>query len=181
MLFKQLNHSDGWLVSANESDGERDEKTKVWTSLFIRDKCLSISRGKSCCLPAFDWSPLNYSIPDSQTSALLELTKHQEEIYNRLYSKEASLQTPSRRAASMVSLIKDLAKWADVNAALLSGDSLSAADIHLKFRSTRVLLLRLSTLQKHKEEVLNDTRIASGIVIRPQVGVGTSSRIAPHR
>ncbi|KAF9697092.1 hypothetical protein EKO04_005154 [Ascochyta lentis] len=181
MLFKQLNFSDGSLASENESYGERDEKTKVWTSLFIRDKCLSVSRGKSCCLPAFDWSPLNYSIPDSQTSALLELAKNQEEIYNRLYSKESSLQTPSRRAASMASLIRDLGKWADVNSALLSEDSLSTADIQLKFRSTRVLLLRLSTLQKHKEEVLNDTRVASFIVTRPEVGDGTSSRVAPHR
>lgn len=180
ILAKHLGF-DGQLAGGDSgADETRDEWIKVWTSLFVRDKCFSLSRGKSSCLPASDWSPLLHNLPDSQTSALLELSKIQEEMYITVYSKESSLQTSSRRATSMLGLTRALDRWAAANNYIFAGDTLSSWDLQLKFRSTRVLLLRLSADHQHKVEVLNDARAACRILTKIDVDRGMLSRVPLH-
>jgi hypothetical protein len=180
MLAKQLDYVDKPGADNDGVDGEGEEWMKVWTSLFVRDKSFSLSRGKGFCLPAFDWSPLTHRVPDSRTFALLELTRIHEEAYFHLFSKESSLRTPSRRASSMHTLRRALNQWEEANNSMLADES-STADLQLKFRSVRVLVLRLSADQDHKREVLNDARAACRILTSSNMQRDMHSRIPLYR
>lgn len=176
VLAKGIDYDDRWN-SNRESTKEAEGWVKVWTSLFVRDKSFSLCRGRSCCLPAVDWSPLNHIMPDAKMTALLELSKVKEDMYAKLYSKESLLRTPSRRAASMLALINALGKWEESNRHFLNEKTPTVVDLQLEYRSTRTLVLRLSAEPSHREEVLNDAKAACRILTEQ----GTSAPTSLHR
>lgn len=180
VLAKGIDYDDKWN-SNSESIREAESWVKVWTSLFARDKSFSLCRGRSCCLPAVDWSPLNHIMPDAKMTALLELSTIKEDMYAELYSKESLLRTPSRRAASMLALTNALSKWEVSNRDVLSEKSPTVVDLQLEYRCTRTLVLRLSAEPRHREEVLNDAKAACRILTEQGSQCGTPAPTSIHR
>jgi hypothetical protein len=165
-VFPRNHHPLTEQPSTPSSSQEAEEGLKAWTSLFVRDKSLSLFRGRVCSLPAFDWCPVvptqlyNSRSSGMYVPARIALARIQEQTYFFLYSREAAKKSLAQRAAYFLVLDDRLRHWAETNSSVLSEERIHAAtDLHLAFRSTRVMALRSSPDSKHKETVLQDSRI----------------------
>lgn len=181
MLFKRVQSS----LSVSSSIGPsllRDKQTaKVWISLYTRDKQFSLSRDRICCLPAFDRSLGFEPSQDPGVAARLRLAHIQEKTYMRLYSETSTRCSSSRRSVRLLSLNQELCEWADSYSSIFTEHQDSTVDLHLAFRSTRVLVLRLSTDPHHQQQALQDSRIASRSLIKTKDAMGMLSSMPIHR
>jgi len=129
----------------------------------MRDKSISLFRGKGCSLPAIDWSPTAskqmYSSSEVAVQARIELAQLQEQIYLLLYSNEATRQPASQQIPYINVLNDKLRQWAKVNGSIFSEQICTTTDLHLTFCSTRIMALRPSHDPKHRERVLQDSKI----------------------
>ncbi|CCX32977.1 Similar to Uncharacterized transcriptional regulatory protein C11D3.07c; acc. no. Q10086 [Pyronema omphalodes CBS 100304] len=93
-----------------------EERKYVFWNVYILDKCLSLSFGRSPCLPDYDCD-VEMPEPDGNRpfyksfNALLALSKVQSEIYVRLYSAAATRHTEEEREAAIKDLDTELRIW----------------------------------------------------------------------
>lgn len=147
----------------------------------MRDKNLSLFRGKACSMPAFDWSPATStqirSSFDGNVQARLELAQLQDQIYLLLCSNEA-LRQPATQQINYIHLLNDkLQQWTKNNSSIFSEDVCSSTDLHIAFRSTRIITLRRSLDPKHKEQVLQDSRISCRLIVAANARNGSSPSV----
>lgn len=186
MLAKHIYSRNQNVSESTGSSSDEEERLKVWTSLFLRDKCLSLFRGRSCSLPAFDWSPplppKTQDWSETTVPARLELARLQELVYLILYSDEATRQSSAQRSPYLFALNDRLGKWAQANSNILSDEISNTTDLHLSFRSTRIMALRPSPNPTHKEQVLQDSRIICRLLAAPKRSKGSLPNNMPlHR
>ena len=182
ILAKRVYSQDSTVSEGVESSSDEEERCKVWTSLFLREKCVSLFRGRNCSLPAFDWSPLSskmYDWSDTSLPARLELARLQELAYLVLYSNEATRQSSAQRSTYIFVLNDRLEKWAQASSSILSERISATTDLHLAFRSTRVMALRTSPDPAHKEQVLQDSRVICRLLAVPKRSTGSSPNVMP--
>lgn len=94
---------------------EIQERRCIFWNIYVLDKCLSLSFGRSTCLPDFD---CDVELPEDHGSpyfgnfmALILLAKIQSNIYVRLYSASAVRLTDEERAKVITELDAELRKW----------------------------------------------------------------------
>jgi hypothetical protein len=167
------------------SDGvgsdEAHERFKVFKSLYIRDKSLSISRGSICWLPSFDCSfkPEVGQSPfsDGTCSSRIQLAGFQEEIYKLFHSAESQRQTPAKHKSALKRIEQSLERWAKVYDVFGSpGVASRPADLQLEFLATRISAFRGSLETSHINIVLTDAR-ASCLLLLISYGKQTQSLI----
>lgn len=98
-------------ISSNEEAQER--KLVFWT-LYVMDKALSLTFGRSTCLPDFDIDvdlPENNSPLDEHFASWVWLAKIQSQIYMRLYSASACRASDEERQRAAAELELDLRNW----------------------------------------------------------------------
>ncbi|RPB08074.1 hypothetical protein P167DRAFT_539588 [Morchella conica CCBAS932] len=95
---------------------ELQERRCIFWNVYVLDKCLSLTFGRSTCLPDFD---CDTELPeDDGTSpyfknflALIQLAKIQSNIYVRLYSASAARMTDEERDNNIATLDLELRNW----------------------------------------------------------------------
>ena len=181
MMLKRI-HSFSSISSSNGHSLLQGKQTaKVLVSLYVRDKHFSLSRNKSCCLLAFDWSPYIEADQDSSLAARLQLAHIQEKAFVHLYSEQSARCSPSRRSARLHALHQELRQWAENNNSIFTDHHASNVDVHLAFRSIRVLVLRLSADPHHRQQALQDSIIASRLLLKTKESMGVLSSMPIHR
>ncbi|KAF8251343.1 hypothetical protein K440DRAFT_614442 [Wilcoxina mikolae CBS 423.85] len=118
-----------------------EERKYVFWNVYILDKCLSLSFGRSPCLPDYDCD-VEMPEPDGDRPfyqsflALLALSKVQSEIYMRLYSASASRQTEEERERAIKDLDSSLRVWWSEWSQIFSDPRNSAVDSfeHIELR-----------------------------------------------
>ena len=148
---------------------EEEERSKVFRSLFLKDKALSISRGRDCWLPSFDCS-LTYELEktpstNSNMPARLHLARLQEDIYRTLYSTESLRQSTTQRKAARSKIEKGLQRWMGTYGDIESEELPRPLDLQLEFRATRIVTLRSSSDPVHVEQVLHDARASCRLLL----------------
>lgn len=100
---------------ANLTKSEIQERRCIFWNIYILDKCLSLSFGRSTCLPDFD---CDVELPEDPGNpyfknflALICLAKIQSHIYVRLYSASAVRLADEARAKIITELDAELRKW----------------------------------------------------------------------
>ena len=181
MLLKRI-HS---FPSTSSSDGhsllQGKQNAKILVSLYARDKHFSLFRNRGCCLPAFDWSLCIEAGQDSFLAARLQLAHIQEKTYVHLYSEKSARCSPSRRSARLHALHQKLGQWAQKNSSIFTDHHASNVDVHLAFRSIRVLVLRLSANPHHRQQALQDSIIASRLLLKTKESMGVLSSMPIYR
>lgn len=98
------------------SKSEIQERRCIFWNVYILDKCLSLTFGRSTCLPDFD---CDVELPEDDGSspyfknfiALIWLAKIQSNIYIRLYSASAGRLSDDERAKNIQMLDTELRRW----------------------------------------------------------------------
>lgn len=149
------------------SDGvgpeEAQERFKVFTSLYLRDKSFSISRGSICWLPSFDCilsSELGQlASADSNWAARIQLARLQEEIYRLFHSAESQKQCTAKHMVALSRIeqnIERLANAHDIFSSPYTGTR--DVDLQLEFLSARISALRGNTEASHIRRALDAAR-----------------------
>jgi len=95
---------------------ELEERKAIFWNVYILDKCLSLTFGRSTCLPDFD---CDTELPEGDGKdffsanfiALIKLAKIQSSIYMRLYSAAATRQETAGKEKAIVELDLELRAW----------------------------------------------------------------------
>jgi len=98
------------------SEVELEERKAIFWNVYILDKCLSLTFGRSTCLPDFD---CDTELPEGDGKevffvnfiALIKLAKIQSNIYLRLYSAAATRQETAEKEKAIVELDLELRAW----------------------------------------------------------------------
>ncbi|RKK76111.1 hypothetical protein BFJ69_g7217 [Fusarium oxysporum] len=121
------------------------ERHKVFRSLYIRDKNITIFRGSTAWLPGYD-SGIPPSFDEAETGtpdllARLELAKLQDEVYQAFHAAGAPNLHPSRHYQVLAQLQQRLEQWSSTHSimqkALTSTETFS---LMLSFFATRICL-----------------------------------------
>lgn len=102
--------------NAHFTKSEIQERRCVFWNVYVLDKCLSLTFGRSTCLPDFD---CDVDLPEEDEKspyfknfiALIWLAKIQSNIYIRLYSASATRLTDEERAKNITELDAELRRW----------------------------------------------------------------------
>lgn len=149
------------------SDGvgpeEAQERFKVFTSLYVRDKSFSISRGSICWLPSFDCifsSELGQlASADSNWSARFQLARLQEEIYRLFHSAESQKQCSAKHMIALSRIEQSLERWANAHDIFSSPYiGTNDVDLQLEFLAARISTLRGNTEAGHVRRALDAAR-----------------------
>ena len=116
------------------------------------DKCLSLSFGRSTCLPDFDVDvPLPTATPENTSFlALIALARIQSKIYLRLYSAVAQQQPEAERACAIEELDKAMNAWWDTTQRIITPTTTDAInayeqlELKFSFHSAMTLIHRQS-------------------------------------
>lgn len=110
--------------SQNFSEEETVERQLVFWTLYVMDKALSLTFGRSTCLPDFD---IDVDLPDASYAGNVLLTQHfaswvwlakiQSKIYSQLYSASACGASDEVRQRSVAELELELRDWWEQNGA----------------------------------------------------------------
>ncbi|RPA96270.1 hypothetical protein L873DRAFT_1811696 [Choiromyces venosus 120613-1] len=95
---------------------ELEERKAIFWNVYILDKCLSLTFGRSTCLPDFD---CDAEMPEDDGKevyfpnfiALIKLAKIQSNIYMRLYSAAAARQETAEKEKAILELDLELRAW----------------------------------------------------------------------
>ncbi|CAZ81579.1 unnamed protein product [Tuber melanosporum] len=95
---------------------ELEERKAIFWNVYILDKCLSLTFGRSTCLPDFD---CDTEMPEGDGKAvyflnfiaLIKLAKIQSNIYMRLYSAAATRQETAEKEKAILELDSELRDW----------------------------------------------------------------------
>ncbi|PWW77842.1 hypothetical protein C7212DRAFT_82371, partial [Tuber magnatum] len=98
------------------SKAELEERKATFWNVYILDKCLSLTFGRSTCLPDFD---CDTELPEGDGKAgyspnfiaLIKLAKIQSNIYMRLYSAAATRQKTAEKEKAISGLDLELRAW----------------------------------------------------------------------
>jgi hypothetical protein len=142
---------------------EAQERLKVFGSLYLRDKSLSISRGSICWLPSFDCS-LSAEIEqsgfaNSNSAAQIQLARLQEETYRLLHSGELHGSSSAKRKKALSRVLRSLDHWANTND-IFSLVSKNGRDVslQLEFLAARTSAFYGSPEPSHIRQALDDSR-----------------------
>jgi hypothetical protein len=143
--------------------GEAEERLKVFKSLYLRDKSLSISQGSVCWLPSCDCSLSSelsqIASADSNCAARIPLARLQEDIYRVFHSPELARQSSAIPKSALLRIEQDLERWAhthDIFSSPFTG--IRDIDLQLEFLAARISAFRGSSEPNHVHRVLNDAR-----------------------
>lgn len=132
----RLAQAIGLHRSSNDSHltkSEIQERRCIFWNIYVLDKCLSLSFGRSTCLPDFD---CDVELPEDNGSspyfknfiALILLAKIQSNIYVRLYSASAARLTDEKRARVITELDGELRRWWEEKKPIFFNEDGTAAD-----------------------------------------------------
>ncbi|KAL6716879.1 hypothetical protein ACLMJK_004791 [Lecanora helva] len=142
---------------------EAQERFKVFRSLYLRDKSVSISRGLICWLPSFDCS-LSSELgeagsAESKFAARTELAKLEDESYRLFHSVDAPKKTSARYRSALLRIEQGLEYWANANGMFNSPySSTRDVDLQLEFLAARICVFRKSPELNHVRRALSDAR-----------------------
>jgi hypothetical protein len=163
VLAKTMGLYQTHAASGGVCQEEARERLKVFGSLYLRDKSLSISRGSICWIPSFDCSlSVGFAKRGSASSnnvARVQLARLQEEVYQSLHSEEPHGLSPAKGKKSLSHIRRSLERWANDND-IFSSVSKNARDVslQLEFLATRTSALYGSPEPSHVRQALNDSR-----------------------
>ena len=169
--------SDG--VSPEEAQG----RFKVFRSLYLRDKNLSISRGSLSWLPSFDCSLSSelgqIASTDSNGDARIQLAGLKEDIYRLFHSAESQRQSSAKHKSAFSRMEQSLERWANTH--VIFGSSCTGArdiELQLEFLAARISAFRGRSQPSYIRQALNDAR-ASCLLLLISYGKHDQSMI--HR
>lgn len=152
------------------SSEEAQEHLKVFNSLYLRDKSLSILRGSICWLPSFDCSissELGESGPaGSRFAVRIELARLQDESYRLFQSADSSRRSSAKYKSALLHIEQGLEHWAYANELFGSPyASTREVDLQLEFLAVRICVFRQSPEPSHVRRVLSDSRASCLLVV----------------
>ena len=151
------------------SSEEAQEREKVFISLYLRDKSLSILRGSICWLPSFDCSlplELNESgVVGAESAIRIQLASLQDESY-RLFHSGNSTRTSAKYKSALLHIEHGLEQWAS-SYELFSSPNINTQDIGLQldFLATRICVFRHSHETSHVRRAISDSRASCLLVV----------------
>jgi len=158
--------------SAHEgvSSEEAQERLKVFTSLYLRDKSFSTSRGSIGWLPSFDCSlpsELGESgLADSTFAVRIDLARLQDEIYRLFHSADSSRRSSAKYKSDLLRIEQGLGHWANANEVFSSPIASSRdVDLQLEFLAVRICVFRKSPEPSHMRQALSDSRASCLLVV----------------
>ena len=149
------------------SSGETQERSKVFRSLYLRDKTSSILRGSICWLPGLDCSLSSElggnSLAGSKSAVRFQLAGLQDKVYRLLHSpKQASAQ----RRGTLLHLAQDLEDLANANAVFsLPYAGTRNVDLQLEFLAARICILRMVPEPGYIRRALSDSRASCLLIV----------------
>lgn len=176
------------------SDGispeESQERSKVLTSLYLRDKSLAISRGSICWLPSFDCGfPADLHLhadSKSQHSARNQLASLQEDIYRLFHSAESKRQSSSKFKRALFRIEQDLNQWAKIHDVFGSTHrNPHNVALQLEYLACRISAFHGSPEYSHARIVLDDARASCLLLLifcgRQQYSAFDLEKLLPRR
>jgi hypothetical protein len=158
--------------SAHEgvSSEEARERLKLFTSLYLRDKSFSTSRGSICWLPSFDCSPPSElgesGLADSTFAVRIDLARLQDEIYRLFHSADSSRRSSAKYKSDLLRIEQGLGHWANANEVFSSPIASSHdVDLQLEFLAVRICVFRKSPKPSHIRQALSDSRASCLLVV----------------
>lgn len=145
------------------SPEEAQERLKVFFSLYLRDKSLSVSRGSVCWLPSFDCNLSSEfgddSSADSKLATRVQLARLQDESYRLLHSADSPRPSSAKYKSALLRIEQGLEHWANANGVFSSPYASSRdVDLQLEFLTARICVFRTSPEPSHVLRTLNDAR-----------------------
>lgn len=162
---------------------ELQERRCIFWNVYVLDKCLSLTFGRSTCLPDFD---CDTELPeDDGTSpyfknfiALIQLAKIQSNIYVRLYSASAARMTDQERDNNIATLDLELRNWwaekkaiftPDTNASNKPLDVFSRLELRFSYLCSLTLVHRTARPGAASERVCLESARESIVIINEVV------------
>ncbi|KAH8799821.1 hypothetical protein F5884DRAFT_686596 [Xylogone sp. PMI_703] len=171
-----LQHDQAMLHSISPEEAE--ERSKVFRSLFLRDKSLAISRGSMCWLPSFDCGvtiqPNRFtyasSSPSTESSGnwdvRAELAGLQEEVYQRFQASHAQHRSQSEQNTSLLAIRQRLDRLVETcDVFNRSCPDNYNYQLQLEILATRILVFRGSFETEQNSEALRDARASCLILL----------------
>ena len=145
------------------SSEEAQERLKVFSSLYLRDKSFSISRGSICWLPSFDCSlssELGESGPaNSKFAVRIQLARLQDESYRLFHSADSPRRSSAKYKSALLRIEQGLEHWANANEVFSSPyASTRDVDLQLEFLAARICVFRKSPEPSHVSRAISDSR-----------------------
>ena len=152
------------------SSEEAQERLKVFTSLYLRDKSFSILRGSICWLPSFDCSlssELGGSGPvDSRFAFRIHLARLQDESYRLLHSADSSRRSSAKYKSALLHIEQGLRQLANSNSIFSSPYAHSRdVDLQLEFLAARFCVFRKSSEPSHVRQAFSDSRASCLLLV----------------
>ena len=163
VLARTMGLHQAHSVPGGSTFEEAQERLKVFTSLYLRDKSYSILRGSICWLPSFDCSlssEIGFGSPsESNFAGRIQLARIQDEIYRLIHSSEASKQSSVKYKNALLRIEQSLGYWANATG-LFSAQHAdrSNVDLQLEFLATRICVFRKSAELSHVRQAISDSR-----------------------
>ena len=181
VLARTMGLHQGHSAPDGVSPEEAQERFKVFRSLYLRDKSVSVSRGSICWLPSFDCSLSSKLGDDSPANSKfanrIQLARFQDESYRLFHSADARSQSSAKYKGALIRFEQGLEHWAYANEILGSPYSETRdVDLQLEFLAARISVFRRSPEVKHVRQALNDSR-ASCLWLIISYGKSTPSMI----
>lgn len=161
-------------VPEGSTSEEAQERLKVFTSLYLRDKSYSILRGSICWLPSFDCSlssELGESgLTDCSFAVRIQLARLQDEGYRLVHSADSSRRSSAKYKSALLRIEQGLGHWASANELFSSQYEVNRnVDLQLEFLAARICVFRKSPEPNHVQQALSDSR-ASCLLIAISYG-----------
>lgn len=155
---------------------ELEERKAIFWNVYILDKCLSLTFGRSTCLPDFD---CDTELPEGDGKevffvnfiALIKLAKIQSNIYMRLYSAAATRQETVEKEKAIVELDLELRAWWTQSGALF--DTAGSPDATVKEGTPTAPLAIFSKLELKFSYLCSLTLVHR--MARPDMGIWAQS------
>jgi len=151
------------------SQEEARERLKVFTSLYLRDKGLSMLQGSMCWLPSFDCS-LSSELGESgstdfRSTARIHLAKLQDESYRLFHSTDLGKRSSNGYLSALLRIEQGLETWARSYGSFdLPFQSGGDVDLRLEFLAARICVFCKSPEPRHVRQAISDSQASCLLV-----------------
>ena len=172
VLTRMMGLDQARSVPEGVNSEEAQERLKVFTSLYLRDKSFSTLRGSLCWLPSFDCS-LSSDLgergsADPRVAVRIQLARLQDESYRLLHSADSSRRSSAKYQSALLRIEQGLGHWANANAnELFSSPSAGSRDVdlQLEFLALSIGVFRQSPNPNNIRQVLSDSRASCLLIV----------------